>query len=165
MTVIDQAGLKRVLPHRHPMLLLDRVTELVPGERLTAIKAIAGNEPWYRDLADDAGPDAYAYPEVLLLESWCQAAGVLATWEHPNPDVLSGDVMLFGSLSTVTFGAPVLPGSVVEHRVRLVRALGDTLVFEGESFVGDRRVLTVEQVLMAMRAAQSLRRQPILQES
>lgn len=163
--MIDPAGLKRILPHRHPMLLLDRVTDLVPGERLTAIKAIAGNEPWYQGLTDDAEPDAYAYPQVLLLESWCQAAGVLATWDHPNPDVLSGDVMLFGSLNNVTFAAPVLPGSVVEHRVRLVRALGKTLVFEGESSVGQQRALTVEQVLITMRPARFLQRRPVLQES
>jgi 3-hydroxyacyl-[acyl-carrier-protein] dehydratase len=162
--MIDMAGLKRILPHRYPMLLVDRVTDIVPGKRLTAVKAVAGNEPWYQGLADGAEPGAYAYPKVLLVESWCQAAGVLATWDRPNPDVLSGDVMLFGSLNSITFGASVLPGSVVEHRVQLVRALGDTLVFEGDSVVGQRQVLTVGQVLMAMRPADSLRRQPVLQE-
>jgi 3-hydroxyacyl-[acyl-carrier-protein] dehydratase len=163
--VIDIRGLRARLPHRHPMLLVDRVTEVAPGERLVAVKAVAGNEPWYRSLPDDAPAAAYAYPPSLLVESWCQAAGVLATWDRPNPDVLAGDVMLFGSVSEVAFGAPVLPGTVVEHHVRLVRALGDTLVFEGESLAGADRVLTVGQVLMAMRPADSLRRQPVLQEA
>jgi 3-hydroxyacyl-[acyl-carrier-protein] dehydratase len=154
--VIGVGELKRVLPHRHPILLIDRVTQLVAGKQLTAVKAISNNEPWYAALDDEAPPEAYAYPPVLLIESWCQAAGVLATWQRPNPDVLTGDVMLFGSLNDVSLGAPVLPGDVVEHQVRLVRALGDTLVFEGKSMVGDEPVLTVGQVLMALRPARSL---------
>lgn len=158
--MIDVPALKRILPHRHPMLLVDRVTRITPGESLTAVKAVTANEPWYGSLAEDAPSEAYAYPSVLLIESWCQSAGVLATWDKPNPDVLEGDVMLFGSLSDVALGAPVLPGSVVEHQVRLLRSLGDTLVFEGESSVDGERVLTVGQVLMAMRPAEALRQQP-----
>ncbi|MEV6113826.1 beta-hydroxyacyl-ACP dehydratase [Streptomyces sp. NPDC052109] len=159
--MIGVPELERILPHRHPMLLVDRVTRIVPGETLTAVKAVTVNEPWY---APGPGPKTsaapYAYPQVLLIESWCQAAGVLATWDRPNPDVLTGDVMLFGSLSDVGFGDPVLPGSTVEHHVRLVRSLGDTLVFGGDAQVDGTTVMTVGQVLMAMRPAMSLRPQP-----
>lgn len=158
--MIEVSGLKLILPHRHPILLVDRVTDMVPRQRLTALKAVSNNEPWYAGLADDASPEQYRYPQTLLIESWCQAAGVLATADRPNPDVLAGDVMLFGSLNAVSFGVPVFPGSVVEHHVRLVKALGDTLVFEGESMAGGERVLTVGQVLMALRPAGVLRREP-----
>ncbi|GGQ06520.1 3-hydroxyacyl-ACP dehydratase FabZ family protein [Streptosporangium pseudovulgare] len=147
------ADIKRVLPHRYPMLLVDRVTDLVPGVGLTAYKAVTANEPWYRDLADDADP---AYPRTLLVESWCQAAGVLVAWAEPNPDVLSGQVMLFGGMADIEFSAPVLPGDVLEHRVRLMRALSDTVLFEGESLVGGEPVLRVGRVVMAMRPAEEL---------
>ncbi|CAM5265594.1 hypothetical protein SCALM49S_01164 [Streptomyces californicus] len=50
------SGIKQVLPHRYPMLLVDRVDELVPGERLTARKAVTANEPWYQDLG---GPGSW----------------------------------------------------------------------------------------------------------
>ncbi|WP_051386147.1 3-hydroxyacyl-ACP dehydratase FabZ family protein [Actinokineospora inagensis] len=148
------AEIKKVLPHRFPMLLVDRVTDLEPGVGLTAYKAVTANEPWYAALPDDA-TDA-SYPRVLLVESWCQAAGVLVAWENPNPDVLTGQVMLFGGMADIEFTAPVLPGSVLEHRIRLMRALSDTVIFEGESLVDGEVVLTVGRVVMAMRPASEL---------
>lgn len=144
-----------LLPHRYPMLLVDAVRAVEPGVSLEAIKAVTVNEPWYAGVAGQAGADL-AYPAVLVLESWCQAAGVLAAWERPNPDVLEGAVMLFGSLSEVTFGRPVVPGDVLEHRVRVVRSLSDTLVCEGESTAGEDTVLTVGRVVMALRSASVL---------
>lgn len=158
--VAAQAQIRARLPHRFPMLLVDRVTELVPGERLVALKAVTCNEPWYAELGPEHPESAFAYPATLLVESWCQSAGVLATWEAPNPDVLSGQVMLFGGMSGVVFHGPVLPGDVVEHRVALSRSLGDTLIFEGTSTVDGEPVLTVERVVMALRPATALRPDP-----
>jgi 3-hydroxyacyl-[acyl-carrier-protein] dehydratase len=146
MIGIDE--IKRILPHRYPMLLVDRVTEIVPGERLTALKAVTVNEPWYA-----GGDGGDAYPSVLVIESWCQAAGVLASWETRQPDVLSGQVMLFGSMADIHLQGRVLPGDVLTHRVRLVRSLTDAAVVEGESLVGDRTVLHVGRVVMALRPA------------
>lgn len=150
--------IKKVLPHRYPMLLVDRVTELEPGVRLTAHKAVTCNELWYQGLAE--GSD-HGYPEVLLIESWCQSAGVLAAWERPNPDVLSGQVMLFGGMADIRFLAPVLPGDLLEHRVRLVRALSDTVIFEGETLVGSDVVVEIGRVVMAMRSASELAATPV----
>jgi 3-hydroxyacyl-[acyl-carrier-protein] dehydratase len=152
--VIEVADVRRVLPHRYPMLLVDRVLELVPGERLHAVKAVTCNEPWYADRPDDAW---FAYPESLLIESWCQAAGVLATWDNPNPDVLAGRVMLFGGMSEIAYHRPVPPGSLLHHRVRVFRALSDTVLFEGDCVVDDEVVMTVGRVVMAFRPADQLR--------
>jgi 3-hydroxyacyl-[acyl-carrier-protein] dehydratase len=154
--VITIAQLRQALPHRYPMMLVDRVTELVPGERLTALKAVTSNEPWYRDFGAGQTDEQYAYPQVLLMESWAQSAGVLATWDQPNPDVLDGRVMLFGGATNVEFHRPVFPGDVVEHHVRLFRALSDTLIFEGESRVAGEPVLSVERMVMAFRPADEL---------
>jgi len=178
------AEIKRVLPHRYPMLLVDRVVEIEPGIRLTARKAVSGNEPWYRDLADDTPATGYAYPPTLLVESWCQAAGLLAasepTWdlagdptneppggltgEPPrNPasgldrqDVPTGRVLLIGAITGIRFTGDVFPGDLVEHRVRLVRSVGDTAIFEGESLVDGRTVVEVERVVVALRPAAEL---------
>ncbi|WP_326767588.1 beta-hydroxyacyl-ACP dehydratase [Streptomyces sp. NBC_01591] len=155
--MIGTAELRRLLPHRFPMLLVDRVDEVVPGERLVAHKAVTCNEPWYAGLPQETEPDGYRYPEVLLTESWCQAAGVLATWDSPNPDVLNGQVMLFGGVSDVRFEQPVFPGDVVEHRVRVLRVLSDTMIFEGEALVGGATVMTVARATMAFRPADQLR--------
>lgn len=149
-------AIRAVLPHRFPMLLVDRVLERVPGERITALKAVSVNEPWYEGLSDGAPDAAYDYPGVLVVESWCQAAGVLIAAENPNPDVLDGQVMLFGGISDVRFCGRVRPGDVLEHRVQLVRALTDTVIFEGTCHVDGRPVARIGRVVMALRPASEL---------
>lgn len=134
---------KTVLPHRYPILLVDRVRSVEPG-RVIALKAVTGNEPWYAELADDADP---AYPAALLVESWCQAAGVLAA-DSVDP----GLVMLLGGLTGVRFGRPVLPGDVVEHHVVLERELAGSVVVSGHALAGGDSVLTVERAVMAHRS-------------
>lgn len=148
--------LKETLPHRYPMLLVDRVTAVEPGVSLTALKAVTANEPWYAGLADDAGEADHAYPVTLLVESWCQAAGVLALWERADPGELAGLVMLFGSISGIQVHGRVFPGSLVEHRVRHVRSVGTTLIFEGESLLDGAPLLTVGSIVITMRPAGEL---------
>ncbi|MEU9795528.1 hypothetical protein AB0E27_33990 [Streptomyces sparsogenes] len=150
------SALKRLLPHRYPMLLVDRVTELVPGERATGWKAVSGNEPWYEGLPDKAGDLDHHYPWTVLAESWCQVAAVLVTRDRPNPDVLSGQVMLLGGITDARPARPVVPGDLVEHRARLTRRVGDTFVFEGESRAGGETVLTVGRMVMTTRPAADL---------
>ncbi len=154
--MISTAEIRKLLPHRYPMLLVDRVLELVPGERVTAIKAVTCNEPWYERLGENLTDDQMAYPEVLLVESWGQSAGILAACEQPNPDVMAGQVMLVGAMSGVTFHRPVYPGDVVEHRVRVFKALSDTVIFDGESLVDGEVVVTLSQMVMAFRPADRL---------
>ncbi|WP_441012544.1 3-hydroxyacyl-ACP dehydratase FabZ family protein, partial [Escherichia coli] len=110
-----------LLPHRYPMLLVDRITALDPGERITVVKTVTHNEPWYAGLIP--GRDL-AYPASLLVESWGQAAGLLASAAAPDA---RSQVMLFGSVSQAVFHRPVLPGDVVEHRITLSRSLGDSV--------------------------------------
>ncbi|MET8093886.1 3-hydroxyacyl-ACP dehydratase FabZ family protein [Micromonospora sp. NPDC005220] len=141
------------LPHRYPMLLVDRVAEVAPGRHIRALKAVTLNEPWYA-ASVPGSPADLAYPQVLLVESWGQAAGLLANVSFPTEP---GQVMLFGSMSDVTFGRPVRPGDVIEHDARVLKSLGDTVVFEGSSRVGDDEVLGVGRMVMAMRPAAVLR--------
>jgi 3-hydroxyacyl-[acyl-carrier-protein] dehydratase len=145
-----------LLPHRYPMLLVDRVVDLVPGERITAVKAVTLNEPWYADLTPDTPLD---YPSPLLVESWGQSAGLLAT-SSPDIGAPEGQIMLFGSVADAEFHLPVLPGDVIEHRVRISRALTDSVVFEGSSHRGDETVMTVTRMVMAFRPAEQIRPQP-----
>jgi 3-hydroxyacyl-[acyl-carrier-protein] dehydratase len=148
---------RTVLPHRYPMLLVDRVDAMVPGASITASKAVTVNEPWYRDAGDEAAEYPPAYPPVLLMESWAQSAGILAVAGTGRDEPPDGQVMLFGGAGRICFLAPVYPGDVVRHDARLTRALGDSLIFEGESRVGDDLVMTVERMVMAMRPASVLR--------
>ncbi|WP_370422128.1 3-hydroxyacyl-ACP dehydratase FabZ family protein [Streptomyces sp. QH1-20] len=140
-----------LLPHRYPMLLVDRITALVPGERITVVKTVTHNEPWYAGLAP--GHDL-AYPASLLVESWGQAAGLLASAAAPDA---RSQVMLFGSVSQAVLHRPVLPGDVVEHRITLSRSLGDSVIFEGESRSEAGPVMSVGQMVMAFRPGDHLR--------
>ncbi|MGC4809233.1 3-hydroxyacyl-ACP dehydratase FabZ family protein [Micromonospora sp. DT228] len=152
---MDTAEIRRILPHRFPMLLIDRVESLVPGDSLIATKAVTANEPCYAGLPEEATD--YSYPATLLIESWCQAAGVLAVHGTPNPDVLAGRVTLFGAISRIEVLAPVRPGDQVTHHVRALKLLSDAAVFTGESTVADVPVLRVGQVIIALRESAELR--------
>jgi 3-hydroxyacyl-[acyl-carrier-protein] dehydratase len=151
--MIGPQQIREILPHRYPMLLLDCVDEIVAGERLRARKAITMNEPWYRGLEPSA---EHAYPAVLLVESWGQAAGILAVADGQDAKVRPDTIMLLGSISDVRFHGPVLPGDTVKHEIRLMRVLSDTMMFEGESRVDGRVVLEVGRAVMALRPAEEL---------
>jgi 3-hydroxyacyl-[acyl-carrier-protein] dehydratase len=153
--VIAAAQLRNALPHRYPMLLVDRVTTDAGCGELTAIKAVTCNEPWYADIPDELGEEAYDYPAVLVLESWCQAAGVLAAQAAAR----GSRVMLFGGVSNVRFSGRVRPGDTLEHRVRQLLALDSTAVFEGECLVGPQLVMTVGRLVIASRPQAELRDQ------
>lgn len=143
--VAVERDLRDVLPHRYPMLLVDRVLEIVPRRTVRAVKAVTRAEPWLTD--------GDALPAVLLIESWCQSAGLLATWDDPNPDVRAGQVMLFASITDIRLGDPVGPGSLVVHEAEVVRDFGDTLVFAGRATCDGRTVLEVGSITVAFRPA------------
>ena len=126
MPVIGVAGLKKLLPHRYPMLLLDRVTHVLPGESLTAIMAVGRNEPWYQDLPPSADERDHDYPAVLAVESWCQAAAALGALSATTPpgEAAAARIPLLAGLADVSLYGCARPGDVVEHRVRIVRNFG-----------------------------------------
>jgi 3-hydroxyacyl-[acyl-carrier-protein] dehydratase len=154
---MSAAAIRRVLPHRYPILLVDRVLELEPGRRLVSVKAVTCNEPCYARLGADAGEDELAYPATLLVESWIQSAGVLAGSIHVTAQPDDDQVMLAGALNGVEFHRRVYPGDLVRHDVQLSRALGETLLFEGSSSVGDEVVATFDRCVVAYRPAAQLR--------
>ncbi|HEX6339697.1 3-hydroxyacyl-ACP dehydratase [Umezawaea sp.] len=148
------AEIKRIIPHRFPVLLVDRVSEVDPGRTLVAHKAVSGREPCYDGLPDDAD---HAYPIGLLLESWAQCAVLLTRWESPNPDVLADKVELITGIRGVSLLAPVHPGDVLTHHVRLVREVDDAAILAGHSTVGGRTVLEIGTFTMARRGVEVLR--------
>lgn len=148
------SSVRNTLPHRYPMLLVDRVLEIVEPKFVRAVKAVTINEPWYARLGEDATDDELAYPEFLLVESWTQTAGILAKGIAGSS--ADGQVMLFGSMNDVEFHRPVYPGDVVEHHCRLSRAVNDTMIFEGGSRVGADPVLAVGRMTMAFRPGELL---------
>lgn len=108
--------IRRFLPHRYPFLLVDRVTECVPGEKLTAIKNVSINEPHFTGHF----PTEAIMPGVLIIEALAQATGLLGfrtMSEEPSDDLL---YMLVG-VDDVRFKRQVVPGDQLVLNVKVER--------------------------------------------
>jgi 3-hydroxyacyl-[acyl-carrier-protein] dehydratase len=136
----------KLLPHRYPFLLVDRVLEYTPGKNLTALKNVSINEPFF------AGhfPCRPVMPGVLILESLAQATGLLAYQtlpEQPGEDSL----FYFVGIDNARFKQPVYPGDQMFLHIELLRTLRGVWKFAGEAKVDGRLVATAE-MMCALRA-------------
>jgi 3-hydroxyacyl-[acyl-carrier-protein] dehydratase len=130
------------LPHRYPMLLVDRVAELVIDERITAIKAVSINEPFF------AGhfPGRPIMPGVLIVEALAQAAGVLAVESLGLSG--TGKLVYFMAIDGAKFRTPVEPGCLLELNVSFVQKRSSVCKFAGKAMVDGK--LAAEANLTAM---------------
>jgi 3-hydroxyacyl-[acyl-carrier-protein] dehydratase len=148
---LDQAFIRRALPHRFPALLADGAAIGcldTPKPVLVGRKAVTVNESCYSagELTD------WGYPASLLTESFCQACGLLRAGSAPAGTSRDPTkVPVLARLAKVRFLGQVMPGEVAEHRVRLAARMPDGAMFSGETVVGGRMVLQVERVLAATR--------------
>jgi 3-hydroxyacyl-[acyl-carrier-protein] dehydratase len=109
--VIDINEIKTILPHRYPMLLVDRVVELEPGKRIVAIKNVTANEGFFQGHF----PGEPIMPGVLLLEALAQTSCVLVLRDLNAP----GTIALFTGLDKVAFRRKVVPGDQVRLEVTI----------------------------------------------
>jgi 3-hydroxyacyl-[acyl-carrier-protein] dehydratase len=130
------------LPHRFPMLLVDRVEELVVDERIVAIKAVTINEPFF------AGhfPGRPIMPGVLIVEALAQAAGILAVESLGLAG--SGKLVYFMAIDGAKFRAPVEPGCLLRLEVAFVQKRATVCKFTGRAMLGDK--LAAEASFTAM---------------
>ncbi|MFN7397572.1 MAG: 3-hydroxyacyl-ACP dehydratase FabZ [Sandaracinobacter sp.] len=117
------------LPHRFPMLLVDRVEELVEGERIAAIKAVTCNEPFFQGHF----PGRPIMPGVLIVEALAQAAGVLAIETLGLKD--SGKLVYFMAIEEAKFRKPVEPGCLLRLEASFVQRRATVCKFEGRATV------------------------------
>ena len=135
--------IRRFLPHRYPFLLVDRVTECVPGETLTAIKNVSVNEPHFTGHF----PEQAIMPGVLIIEALAQATGLLGfrtMSEEPSSDVL---YMLVG-VDGVRFKRQVVPGDQLTLKVKIERRSKVIWKFSCEATV-DGELCTAANLLCA----------------
>lgn len=147
----EHVDVRAVLPQRHPLLLVDRVLELDPGESIRTSKAVTGTEPCYRHLPEAAEAWRYAYPRSLLIESFGQSAALLwLAGRRAEPDG-GGRVLMFVAARDYRFEGSAYPGDVLLHQVRLDTVLADTAFASGETWVGRRRIATVGSLVATRR--------------
>jgi len=122
------------LPHRYPMLLVDRVERIEPDRSVTAIKAVTINEPFFQGHF----PGRPIMPGVLIVEALAQAAGVLAI--ESLGLVGSGKLVYFMGIDGARFRRPVEPGCLLRLQVEFVQKRATASKFAGQAFVGDDKV-------------------------
>ncbi len=140
--VADLARIKRMIPHRYPFLLIDRVEHIRKNESAIGIKNVSANEPYFQGHF----PSEPVLPGVLIVEAMAQTAGVLVveTLEMIDQDLL----VYFMTIDNCRFRNKVTPGDVLELHVRITRSRGRVFRFAGQAKVAGK--LVAEAVFSAM---------------
>jgi len=145
----DINAIKKILPHRYPILLVDRVSELIVNESIIAYKNITASEPVF----EGHFPDQPIYPGVYMIEGMAQAGWILAFESHNKENInMHGKIVYFMSIDKAKFRVPVTPGDRLEYRVHVIKKRGQIWQFEAKAYVEDK--LVAEAELKAMVADQ-----------
>lgn len=145
--VMDVNAIMRLLPHRYPFLLIDRVTELVPGEKLVAIKNVTMNEPQFTGHF----PHRPVMPGVLMLEAMAQACGLLAFGTMGGTP--GNTLFLFVAIDACRFRDQVAPGDQLIIEVRYITAKRNIWKFQCEARVDGKVVCEAELMCAAKEEA------------
>lgn len=127
--VLGIEEIKKLLPHRHPFLLIDRVENIIPGKSCTAYKNIS-YDAWY---FQGHFPNYPIMPGVLIIEAMAQAAGVLALYSINSND--KHDSVLFASIDNAKFKHQVVPGDTLRMEVNVVQKRSKLWKFEAEAYI------------------------------
>lgn len=142
-----------VLPHRYPIVLVDRVLEVEPGRRIVALKNVTINEPHFTGHF----PDYPVMPGVLVIEAMAQA-GALLTFASVKPGAGDGRYLYyFAGIDQARFKRPVAPGDQLRLEVELLREKGGIGRFSGRALV-DGQLAAEAELLCARRPAPAVRR-------
>jgi beta-hydroxyacyl-ACP dehydratase FabZ len=134
----DIQAIMEFLPHRYPFILVDRILDLVPGEKITALKNVTINEPFFQGHF----PSFPIMPGVLIAEAMAQAAGVLALESMPAEK--KGQPVFFMGLDKVKFRKPVVPGDQLLLKVQIVKFRSKVVKASAQAFVDDQVVAEAE---------------------
>lgn len=127
---MEITDIMRHLPHRYPFLLVDRVLELTPGERIVAVKNVTMNEPHF----PGHFPHHPVMPGVLIIEALAQAAGLLA-FKTADREVGPDTVIYFVGIDNARFKRPVVPGDQLRLEAQITRHLRGIWKFDARALV------------------------------
>ena len=130
---LDIQEIQRILPHRYPFLLIDRVVDMKRMERIVAIKNVTINEPFFQGHF----PNMPVMPGVLIVEAIAQAGGALLLTEVEDRDA---KLMVFTGIERARFRRMVTPGDTLRIEVDVKSWRTTAVRMEGRVFVGDKRV-------------------------
>ncbi|GMQ89282.1 MAG: 3-hydroxyacyl-ACP dehydratase FabZ [Gammaproteobacteria bacterium] len=136
---MDINDIRKVLPHRYPFLLIDRVLEFHPGKSLKGIKNVSFNEPFFQGHF----PEKPVMPGVLILEALAQATGLLA-FKSEDGDRESNSLYYLVGMDRARFKMPVEPGDQLHLSVELIKTRRGIWVFDTKATVDGKTAATAE---------------------
>ena len=134
--------IKKILPHRYPFLLVDRVLEVRRGEYCKALKNISGNE----EVFQGHFPSQAVLPGVMIIEALAQTAGIVI--HSGKEDASSSEIVFFAGIDKAKFRIPVVPGDQLVLETNLINQRRNFWVFEGKACVEDKLAAQAEIKLM-----------------
>ena len=138
LATADTARLMKLLPHRYPFLLVDRIENMDRDESAVGIKNVTINEPFF----PGHFPEFPVMPGVLIIEGLAQTAGALCV--HSLGESYKPQVVYFMGIDRAKFRRPVVPGDVLHYHVRKIRSRGRVWRFFGEAKVNGITVAEAE---------------------
>ncbi|RKX21860.1 MAG: UDP-3-O-[3-hydroxymyristoyl] N-acetylglucosamine deacetylase [Candidatus Zixiibacteriota bacterium] len=141
--LFDINSILKIMPHRYPFLLIDRILDLVPEKRVTAIKNVTFNEPFFQGHF----PGHPIMPGVMILEAMAQAGGVLLLNAIENPQE---KVVYFMSIDKAKFRSPVVPGDQLRFELEMQSFRRSACKMSGKTFVDDKLVASADFMAMVI---------------
>ena len=137
--MMDCREIQRILPHRFPFLLVDRIIDLQPNGKAVGIKNVTINEPFFQGHF----PNYPIMPGVLIVEAMAQVAGILAFHSGAK-----GNTVYFLSIEKAKFRKPVVPGDQLRFEVTILQQRSNVWKFTAEAFIEDKLVAEAEFTAM-----------------
>ncbi|UCH49135.1 MAG: 3-hydroxyacyl-ACP dehydratase FabZ [Betaproteobacteria bacterium] len=142
---IDVQEIMRLLPHRYPFLLIDRVLAYEPGKEIVALKNVTINEPFF----GGHFPNFPVMPGVLIIEAMAQASALLA-FKTFDLELSDSNVFYFVGIDGARFKKPVTPGDQLVVKAQILRSIKGIWKFTGQAYVDDK-VVSEANLMCTMR--------------
>ena len=128
----------KLIPHRYPFLLIDKVTDIVINESITGIKSVTFNEPFF----PGHFPEHPVMPGVLILESMAQSAACLVSYQDKS--LSANNLVFFTGVEKAKFRKPVTPGNELILKINLISNKRSFYKFNGEAFILNELVASAD---------------------
>ena len=133
---LNSDEIQKILPHRYPFLLVDRITECEPGKSAKGIKCVSANEQQFVGHF----PGKQVMPGVLIIEALAQTGAVALLSEEKN----KGRIALFGGIKSAKFKRQVIPGDVLELSCEIIASKGPVGIGKAEAYVCGQLAVSAE---------------------
>jgi 3-hydroxyacyl-[acyl-carrier-protein] dehydratase len=144
--MLDVIEIQKILPHRFPFLLVDRVVKIEPSKYIEAYKNVTIGEQIFQGHF----PEHPVYPGVMIIEGMAQAGGILAfkSMDESGQEDTKDKVVYFMSIDKAKFRSPIRPGDKLVYKLSVLKHKGSIWVLKGEAYVDEK--LTAQAELKAM---------------